>query len=84
VKNTNPELSNALSRRVRADGRPDFVAVASVIVSGSGERLPAASRNHRLNCLNGSELTLFSSKLSLAIVCFKRLFVAWVLQSASR
>jgi hypothetical protein len=77
-------LSNVLSRRVRADGRPDLVAVASVIVSGSSGRLPAASRNHRLNCLNGSELTLDSSRLSMAIVRFKRLFVAWVLQSASR
>jgi len=77
-------LSNVLSRRVRADGRPDLVAVASVIVSGRGALLPAASRNHRLNCLNGSELTLDSSRLSLALVRFKRLFVGWVLQSASR
>jgi hypothetical protein len=69
---------------VRADGRPDLVAVASVIVSGRGERLPAASRNHRLNCLNGSELTLDSSRLSLARTRFRYLAVAWVPQSASR
>jgi hypothetical protein len=78
VKNTNPELSNVLSRRVRAEGRPDLVAVASVIVSGRGARLPAASRNHRVNCLNGSELTLDSSRLSVSRPCFSRLSVALV------
>src|SRR6266516_2379808 len=54
------------------------------MVSGRIARLPAESSNHLLNCLNGSELTLDSSRLLVVRIGFRSLAVSWVPRSATR